>query len=147
MTEVQTVITGIIAAIILIAVLPPAIGNGETGVIIVAVVAALFLLAFGAASRESDRAYLNHIDYWAKGGPDRERDATPKKTREQEMREAAKSEREHIRIKGMWQEGDGYCPACGGKVGLAARIRDNGVKKNLYMCERCGRTYKGNPIE
>lgn len=62
-------ITGIIAAVILIAVLPPAIGNGETWVIVVAVVAAIILVAIGAASRESDRAYNNVTSYWAKGGP------------------------------------------------------------------------------
>lgn len=62
-------ITGIIAAVILIAVLPPAIGNGETWVIVVAVVAAVLVLAIGAASRSSDRAYNNVTNYWAKGGP------------------------------------------------------------------------------
>lgn len=64
-------ITGIIAFVILIAVLPPAIENGEGWVVVAAIVIALLFLAFGAASRKCDRAYNNMVDYWAKGGPDR----------------------------------------------------------------------------
>lgn len=62
-------ITGIIAAVVLIAVLPPAISNGEGGVILLAIVIAVVLLALGAAGRECDRAYNNRISYWARGGP------------------------------------------------------------------------------
>jgi len=63
------VITGAIVLIILIAVLPPAIDKGETGVIAVAVIVGLLLLVFGACSRASDRAYVNREKYWEKGGP------------------------------------------------------------------------------
>ena len=63
-------ITGIIAFVILIAVLPPAIENGEGWVVVVAIVAALFFLSIGSASRKCDKAYNNMVDYWAKGGPE-----------------------------------------------------------------------------
>lgn len=63
-------ITGLISFVILIAVLPPAINNGEWGVVAVVAVVVIFLLALGAASREDDRAYINRTKYWADGGPD-----------------------------------------------------------------------------
>lgn len=62
-------ITGIIAFIILIAVVPTSVENGEWLVLAVGIAMALFFLVLGSASRESDRAYLNMVDYWAKGGP------------------------------------------------------------------------------
>lgn len=66
-------ITGIIVAVICIAVLPPAIEKGEWGVIAVVAVVSLLLLWFAALGREQDRAYNNMTDYWAKGGPHRDR--------------------------------------------------------------------------
>ena len=64
-------ITGIIVAVICIAVLPPAISKGEWGVVAVAAVIILLLLGLGSAGREQDRAYVNRIRYWANGGPER----------------------------------------------------------------------------
>ena len=66
-------ITGLIALIIVIAVLPPAISNGSTGVIILVAVTVVFLLFFGYVSRKDARANVNRMNYWAMDGKDRAR--------------------------------------------------------------------------
>lgn len=59
-------ITGTIAVVFIIAMIAAA-GDGEWGVFAVGAVVVVVLLALGAAGRESDRAYNNMVDYWAKG--------------------------------------------------------------------------------
>lgn len=66
-------ITGLISLIIVIAVLPPAIGNGSTGVIILVAVTVAFLLFFGYVSRKESSAYVNRMNYWAMDGKNRAR--------------------------------------------------------------------------
>jgi len=63
-------ITGVIAAVFVIAMIVAG-GNGEWGAVAVGAVIVVVLLGLGAASREGDRAYNNVVDYWARGGPDR----------------------------------------------------------------------------
>ena len=64
-------ITGAIALLMLVVVLPAALGNGEIGTVLIAVVIAVLALAIGSACRSESKAYNNFIDYWADGGPDR----------------------------------------------------------------------------
>ena len=45
--------------------------NGETGVVVLAVALALVWIISGLESLKSARAWQNHRNYWAKGGPDR----------------------------------------------------------------------------
>ena len=66
-------ITGLIALIIVIAVLPPAIGDGNIGVIILVGVVVGFLLLWGYVGRKQDSAEWNWISYWAMDGKDRAR--------------------------------------------------------------------------
>ena len=66
-------ITGLIAFVILVSVIPSASENGETGTVIMAIVLAAILLLLGCASRTSDRACNNFVDYWAEGGPDKKK--------------------------------------------------------------------------
>lgn len=63
-------ITGALAIIFLIAV-SCALANGEWGTVAVGAVIIVLLLALGSASRTQDRAYNNFVDYWADGGPKR----------------------------------------------------------------------------
>ena len=65
-------ITGTIAAVFIIAMIAAA-NNGEWGSVAIGAVVVVILLALGSASRETDRAYNNMVDYWAKGGPDRKK--------------------------------------------------------------------------
>lgn len=65
-------ITGILAAVFGIAMICAA-NNGEWGSVAVGAVIVVVLLALGCASRETDRAYNNMVDYWAKGDPDRKK--------------------------------------------------------------------------
>ena len=65
-------ITGTIAAVFIIAMIAAA-NNGEWGSVAIGAVVVVVLLALGSASRETDRAYNNMVDYWAKGGPDKKR--------------------------------------------------------------------------
>ena len=60
-------ITGIVVFVILIAVMPPAINNGEWGVVGVTVAVCLILLVLGVAGREVDSAYGNFVHYWSTG--------------------------------------------------------------------------------
>lgn len=65
-------ITGTIAVVFIIAMIAAA-NNGEWGSVAIGAVVVVVLLALGSASRETDRAYNNVVDYWAKGGPDKKR--------------------------------------------------------------------------
>lgn len=65
-------ITGALALVFLIAVIAAA-NNGEWGTVAVGAVIIVLLLALGSAGRTTSRAYNNFVDYWADGGPDRNR--------------------------------------------------------------------------
>ena len=45
-----------------------AAGNGEWGSVAVGAVIVVVLLCMGGESRKCDRAFNNHVDYWANGG-------------------------------------------------------------------------------
>ena len=65
-------ITGILAVIFLIAMI--AAGNdGHWGSVAIGAVVIVVLLMLGSASRKGDRAVNNFVDYWADGGPERDR--------------------------------------------------------------------------
>ena len=104
-------ITGTIAMIILIAVLPPAIAKGEILEIVIAVAIAVILLFIGIAGRECNRAYSNLISYWANREPE-QRHRKPLRC----MKDSA------VRV----------CPVCGGTI----RVKD----MRIYQCSNCGRT-------
>ena len=65
-------ITGILAAVFLIAMIAAA-NNGEWGSVAVGGVIVVVLLMLGSAGRTTTKAYGNFVDYWAKGGPDRKK--------------------------------------------------------------------------
>ena len=48
-------------------------GNGEWGVVAVAVIGGLILLGLISGLKATNRAYGNWVDYWARGGPNRKR--------------------------------------------------------------------------
>ena len=114
-------ITGLISIIVLIAVLPPAISNGEWGVVALAVLFALFMLALGASARAEGRAYNNFIRFWDKGElpgdhrrngkrrPEPERPISRRELREAEKkREAYKQERiQQARQAQQWSANSG----------------------------------------
>lgn len=138
-------ITGAIALVVLIAVLPPAINNGEWWVAVVAVVIALFLIVLGITSRESDRAYLNVTRYWANGRSDSRSGVKRRKNHKYVPEDEEETEAP------VWCPGDA-CPLCKGKVVLAANMNDHGVPVKLYMCTKCGknfrtRVYGGNSLD
>jgi hypothetical protein len=51
----------------------PAIGVGATTAGIVIIAIAVILLWFASVCRKDARAYVNRRDYWAAGGPDRDK--------------------------------------------------------------------------
>lgn len=121
-------ITGLIAAIILIAVLPPAIDHGQTLTIVIALAISGFLLLLGAAGRDCDNAESYFIDYWAKGGPD----GRGGRTEAEECTET---------IEYIYDPETEMCPACGGHLGLRAIIRNAKGPRRSYLCSSCGRTF------
>lgn len=60
-------ITGLIAVLILVVVLPASASNGEWGTFWIFIGIAAFVLVLGSAFRTTNRAYGNFIDYWANG--------------------------------------------------------------------------------
>lgn len=60
-------ITGLIAVLILVVVLPASASNGEWGTFWIFIGVAAFVLVLGSAFRTTNRAYGNFIDYWANG--------------------------------------------------------------------------------
>ena len=133
-------ITGIIALIILVAVLPPAIGDGNWLALAVGVVIALLLLAIGAASRESDRAYINATEYWANGGPNgKKRRRKPRKKAQVEEENYAQHVMDDMRRE---QARNGIntirCFKCGGSMVETSRDRfDSGAVFVHYQCVDC----------
>ena len=64
-----TLLIGGIAVILLIV----TASNGEWGPFALTIVITLVLIAMASGDRKDSRAYMNFRDYWAEGGPDRER--------------------------------------------------------------------------
>ena len=64
-------ILGAIAVLLLCAILPPAIGSGNTGVTVFILVLAGILFLCAHENRKSIRAWYNRREYWANGGPER----------------------------------------------------------------------------
>ena len=63
-------ILGAIAVILLCAIVPPAIGAGQTGILIGVIVVALALFGMAHENRKDVKAWHNRREYWAKGGPE-----------------------------------------------------------------------------
>lgn len=121
-------ITGIIAAIILIAVLPPAIEHGQILVIAIALFIAFFLVMLGSVGHECEEAESNFIRYWAKGGPERENN----------LRETHSYRGNHPHCQ---------CPRCSCNVYPSQRktyIFPDGKRtlEYIYKCEKCGNEYR-----
>lgn len=65
---------GFILGILLMAFLVPyGFGTGQPGVAVVGIALGVICLVLGKAARDDAKAYNNFVDYWAKGGPDGER--------------------------------------------------------------------------
>ena len=142
-------ITGAIAIVILIAASIAAV-NGEWGSAAVGAVIAVFLLALGAAGRETDRAYNNFVSYWARGGPDRDRRPRKKSRREiREEQERAERTRESYkailrdvdRMSGARRQEQSFvCHYCGRYVRAVCDVAytEEG-RVRVYRCPKCGR--------
>lgn len=116
-------IAGLIAVFIVIAVIPMAANEGNTGAVIVLVFAALLLILFGISCRVRVKARNNYINYWANGGPNRTgRSARGKRVQEQER---------------TWEP----CPSCGGRLGFVSLVNDRSGTKCLYSCTRCAKKF------
>ena len=146
-------ITGIIAVVILIAVLPPAISNGEWGVLAVAVIAAIVVLWFGAVSRQQDRAYGNMLKFWDTGElpGEQRRPERPEKAgrvsraeREEAARKREAYRQERMRQSQEWQkpkQTSAVCHYCGRFVEIAGSRNvqtPEGIMRT-YQCPKCGR--------
>lgn len=66
-------ILGAIAILLLCAILPPAIGSGDTGVTVFILVVAGILFMCAHENHKSAVAWHNRREYWYKGGPDQYR--------------------------------------------------------------------------
>ena len=147
-------ITGIIAVVILIAVLPPAISNGEWGVLAVAVIAAIVVLWFGAVSRQQDRAYGNMLRFWDTGElpgeqrrPERPERAgrVSRKEREEAARKREAYRQERMRQSQEWQkpkQTSAVCHYCGRFVeipGYLSVVQTPEGTMRKYQCPKCGR--------
>lgn len=148
-------ITGIIAIVILIAVLPPAISNGEWGVAAVGIVAALVILGLGVVSRQQDRAYGNFMRFWEKGEwPTDHRPQKPqkpekarrvsRKEREEAARKREAYRQERIRQAQEWKrpkQATAVCHSCGRLVAVSGSRKvetPEGLMRE-YRCPRCGK--------
>ena len=65
----MTLIIGVLAFVAIGA----AVNNGEWGPAVLGIVILLVLIGMSAGERKTNRAWLNCRDYWAEGGPDRDR--------------------------------------------------------------------------
>lgn len=127
-------ITGAIAIIMLIAA-GIAGANGKWESAAVGVVIAIFMLALGAAGRETFRAYTNFVSYWASGGPERKRQIRMQIRKEiREDREMGK----HTGAKS--QEQSFVCHYCGRFVRAVCDVAytEEG-RVRVYRCPKCGR--------
>ena len=111
---------------------------------------ALLLLLMIAAGHEDDRAYVNFVRYWARGGPDRERRPRKKSRREiREEQERAERARESYkailrdadRMSGARRQEQSFvCHYCGRfvrAVSDTAYTEEGRVR--VYRCPKCGR--------
>ena len=153
-------ITGLIALIIVVGVIPPAIDHVEIGVIAVTVIFVGLLLMLGAASRESDRAYNNCVRHLANGRYRHEAAArseertkvrnniryiAPEAGTTQKEKDVAAERRKvymamqkarpEVAVRGSYR----VCHACGrGNRVPGERIWTSEGKMVTFVCPRCG---------
>ena len=113
--------------------------DGEWGAVAICAVLALFVLCLGAESRKCDRAYVNRVDYWEKGGPNAragksEAVRTVKCAPERPERKAVQA-----KTAARPRESLFVCPTCGRYVKSAwsAVESPQGVAGREYYCPRC----------
>ena len=135
-------ITGLISIIVLIAVLPPAISNGEWGTVAVAALFALFMLALGASARAEGRAYNNMIRFWYKGELPGEHRRTGKRRPQPErpisIRELRKAEKKREAYKQERMQQAQQARQWSANPGQAQQ-RMTGTSGPAAVCHYCGR--------
>lgn len=145
-------ITGLIAAVIIIAMIACA-GNGEWGSFWVGAVIVAALVIFWAVGKQSDRAYNNFVDYWANGGDGRRRNSKAEQERKQAFHERYVEEERAKRndpsyVGGLKTAGavqqvqktEHPCPVCGRMMSEFSRIEySSGAVFVTYQCSGCGK--------
>lgn len=122
-------ITGAIALFLLIAVVPPAISNGDSGALWLVIIFAAILLFLGAVSRTSDRADMNRMKYWAMDGKDRA--AVTRSTEPEILMTNNKRRREHAFT----------CPGCKKYICVTSvETIDHGARVRRCACPVCQAT-------
>ena len=148
----ETVITGILAIVILIATIVAG-ANGEWGAAAIGAVLIVLLLALGSAGRTTSRAYNNFVDYWANGSGRKRR--SPEAERMKRLEEAQKRWREEDKlpsdpnlVNGVQTAGTVLpnqkttrtCGMCGGTMDEFSRITyGSGATYVTYVCRKCKR--------
>lgn len=143
-------ITGAIAVLLLVVVLPASASNGEWGTFWITIGIAAVVLWFGVLSREQDRAYLNWEHFWATGelpkkpqAPHRERVKPWWRVRYELWRAKRRRERyvreglERFRTEGKQEVV--FCPTCGKRPKTTVRLTTvNGEEMWQCRCPECG---------
>lgn len=155
-------ITGAIAVLLLVVVLPASASNGEWGTFWITIGIAAVVLWFGLVSRADDRATVNRMNYWSMSGKDRakarhrwEAEALAEEEREREIRKAQYRNKERARrndtryVDGLQTAGTLLdvqntkypCPSCGEAMDEFNRVLySSGTVYVNYRCRRCGKT-------
>ena len=123
-------ITGAIAVLIGIVVLPSAAGEGKWDVFWVWLGIAVFVLIFGMISRQQDRAENNFTAYWADGQlPDWKRKQVNLWEKDTGGLSTKSPTAGRTRMK---------CAGCGHRVREVSRPKYGNASFILYECEKCG---------
>ena len=139
-------ITGLIAAVFVIAMITSA-GNGQWGSVGVGAVIVVLVLALGAAMRKDSRAFNNFVDYWANKGEEKKEDQNVERIRKlavaQERWREEEKQPKAIRTDGTVVEpGDAtsWCMICGCEMREIHRIEySSGTIYATCKCVKCGR--------
>ena len=133
-------IIGTIAFVFLIATIAAG-GNGEWGSFWLGVVIICILLFFLAVSREQDRAYNNFVTYWARGGPNAERERT-RTLRRRSERSFVQRDRSVCAVERGAVEDGPLCARCGTELSgddVITRVKySDSARFVTYKCPFCG---------
>lgn len=144
-------ITGAIAVLLLVVVLPAAAHDGNWGTFWITIGIAAVVLFFGLVSRADDRATVNRMNYWSMSGKDRARarhqwEAEARREEERErQKQLEKMRRREVR-KARKQVVSPTAQRCGrvrcAKCGLITKEVSRPSYGNatfiLYECPYCG---------